>query len=337
MGVLLVNLGTPGEPTAKGIRRYLGEFLSDPRVIEMPPWLWQPILRGAILPFRPRKLVPRYRHIWLENGSPLLVYSRAQAVGLQAVLQARGVDARVALGMRYGEPSLASALDGLREQGCERILVVPMYPQYAASTTATAVDRVAKHVASYRDQPELRFVKRYPADGAYIDALVQRAETHWREHGKPERLLLSFHGLPQRCVDLGDPYYDDCARTLRALAGKLESTGVPCYMAFQSRFGAQKWLEPYTEPTLKQWAAQGVKSVDLMCPGFLADCLETLEEIDIEGRRAFLDAGGQQFRYIPCLNDSQGWIDGFASIVQRHLSGWVSHPSASAPGEPSFD
>jgi len=338
VGILLINLGTPDRPTAKSIRRYLSEFLSDRRVIELPPWLWQIILQGVILTVRPRKLAPRYESIWLDAGSPLLVYSQAQAAGLRQALAGKGIDAQVALGMRYGNPSVASAFDALRARGCGRILVVPMYPQYAASTTATAVDAVMAHAARLRDQPELRFIKRYYHDSAYIDALAGQVRHYWSEHGKPERLVLSFHGLPRRSIELGDPYRRDCMATAALLKQRLGEDGDRVYVAFQSRFGAQKWLEPYTEPTLRQWARQGITQVDVMCPGFLADCLETLEEIQMQCRDAFLAEGGRQFRYLPCLNDQPAWIDALAGLVMRHTRGWLDASHADQPARsPAFE
>ena len=323
LGVLLVNLGTPDEPTAASIRRYLGEFLSDPRVIEIPKWIWQIILRVFILTRRPSALAPRYKEIWLEQGSPLLVWSARQAQGVQAQLQSQGVNAKVVLGMRYGNPSIASAVDELRAAGCERILTVPMYPQYAASTTATAVDHVAAYAAKLRDQPELRFIKRFQDDPAYIEALAQQVRDSWSKHGKPQRLLLSFHGLPRRTVEQGDPYHRDCMDTVRLLKQALGPDGGLVHVSFQSRFGAERWLEPYTEPTLRQWAREGITHVDVMCPGFLADCLETMEEIQMQCRDAFLAEGGQQFRYLPCLNDDPIWAAGFARLIQKSLGGWV--------------
>ena len=323
LGVLLINLGTPDEPDAKSIRRYLAEFLSDPRVIEIPQFVWQIILRGFILTRRPQALAPRYQEIWLEGGSPLLVWSRAQANGVQKNLSAQGVDVRVELGMRYGNPSVAHAMNALRAAGCERILVVPMYPQYAASTTATAVDCVAKHAATLRNQPELRFIKRYHDEPGYIGALAAQLRQYWNTHGKPERLLLSFHGLPRRTIEQGDPYYRDCMETAVLLRKQLGDDAGRVHVSFQSRFGAEKWLEPYTEPTLRQWAKEGVKSVDVICPGFLADCLETQEEIQMQCRDAFLEDGGEQFRYLPCLNDDPAWCASFADLIKRHLSGWV--------------
>ena len=331
VGIVLINLGTPDAPEAGAIRRYLGEFLSDPRVIEIPQFLWQIILRAFILPFRPGKLAPRYKDIWLPEGAPLLVWSQAQADGLQATLHARGhTNVHVELGMRYGQPSLASAIDRLRAKGCQRILALPLYPQYAASTSATAFDKMAQHLARLRDQPEWRTVKRYHTDPAYIAALAHKVRAYWQEHGKPERLLLSFHGLPRRCAEQGDPYYRDCMETSLALKAQLSEEQVPVFVSFQSRFGAERWLEPYTEPLLREWAKQGVQRVDAMCPGFLADCLETLEEIQIECRDAFQQEGGQQLRYIACLNDDPQWITALSDLALRHLGGWLND-TASQP------
>mgnify|MGYP001378607986 CR=1 FL=1 len=322
-GVLFVNLGTPDAPTVPAIRRYLGEFLSDPRVIEIPQVAWQVILRLFILPRRPRALKPRYEGIWWRDGAPLLVASQQQVNGVQEELRRRGLQVHAALGMRYGNPSIASAMDALRDAGCERILVVPLYPQYAASTTATAVDKVGEYAARRRNQPELRFIKRYPDDPGYIASLVASIRRHWQEHGKPDRLLMSFHGIPKVTVEQGDPYHRDCMVTVRALKQALGEEGALLHHSFQSRFGAQEWLQPYTEPTLREWAKQGVRSVQVMCPGFLADCLETLEEIQVECREAFLKSGGERFTYIPCLNGDGEWVRALATIVERNLRGWI--------------
>lgn len=324
VGIVVMNLGTPDRPDAGSIRRYLKEFLSDPRVIEIPQPIWQLILRGAILPFRPGKLVEKYEMVWMPEGAPLLVYSQRQADGLQQRLDPTGTTVKVALAMRYGNPSVESAMDKLRAQGCERILVVPLYPQYAASTTATAVDAVTRYAAKMRNQPELRFIRSYCDHAAYIQPLAQSVKNYWKQHGKPERLLLSFHGLPRRCVEKGDPYYRECMLTTAALRQALDDCGVPVEAAFQSRFGAERWLEPYTEPLLRKWAKEGVKNVQVLCPGFLADCLETLEEIKLMCRDAFLEEGGEQFAYIPCLNDDTQWIDGLEQLVREHAAGWLS-------------
>lgn len=319
-GVLLLNLGTPDAPTPAAIRRYLAEFLSDPRVIELPSWLWKPVLHGAILTRRPARLAPRYASIWMEGGSPLLVYTRRQAQAVQSGLAAKGLDAEVAVGMRYGQPSVQQALQALKDAGCERILCVPLYPQYAASTTATAVDQVARVAAQMRDQPELSFIKRFHLDEGYIGAMASAIRQRWRADGEPERLLLSFHGLPRACIERGDPYYRDCLQTAQALAEALALPAERCVVSFQSRFGPAKWLEPDTEGTLKAWGKAGVASVDVVCPGFTSDCLETLEEIAMEGREAFLQAGGRQFRYLPVMNDAPAWLAALTDLIAGRLA-----------------
>lgn len=328
LGIVLINLGTPDAPTGPAIRRYLTEFLSDPRVIEIPQFIWQPLLRTVVLARRPAKLAPRYQSIWLKEGSPLLVWSQAQVDGVQQRLDAMGVSARVLLGMRYGKPSIKSAMDTLHEAGCERILVLPLYPQYAASTTATAVDKVAEYAARRRNQPELRFVKRYHDDQGYIDALAQSVTRFWAQNGVPDYLLLSFHSLPRNTVESGDPYYRDCMETAALLRERLGADGRRIQVSFQSRFGAQKWLDPFTEPTLREWGRQGIERVDVMCPGFLADCLETLEEIQVECRDAFLEEGGKQFNYIPCLNGDEQWLDALTQLTLRNLCGWTGQETA---------
>jgi len=323
VGVLLVNLGTPDSPEPAAIRRYLAEFLSDPRVIEIPGLIWKPILHGVVLPRRSTRIAPRYASIWMDGGSPLRVYSCRQAEGVQALLTERGLPVRVALAMRYGRPSLAKALDDLRGQGCERILTLPLYPQYSASTTATVVDAMGRLVQRLRDQPELRFVKRFHTDPGYVGALAAGIRAYWQRHGEPDRLLMSFHGLPRRCVDLGDPYARDCSETAQALADRLGLSQDRYAVTFQSRFGAARWLEPYTEPTLRELARSGVGRVDVACPGFVSDSLETLEEIDQMGRAAFMAEGGERFRYIPALNDNPLWVAALADLVERHVQGWT--------------
>lgn len=322
LGILLVNLGTPATTEPRDIRKYLAQFLSDPRVIEIPRYLWLPILHGLVLVRRPRRLQPRYESIWMEGGSPLLVYSQRQAEGVEQTLRARGVQARVRLAMRYGEPSIPQGITALREQGCERILCLPLYPQFSASTTATVFDAVARHLAKLRDQPEMRFLKRFHLHPGYLDALTQKISTYWDHHGRPQKLVMSFHGLPRASVELGDPYYRDCLQTAHAVRDRLGLAAQDIEVTFQSRFGAARWLEPYTEPTLKVLAAQGITEVDVVCPGFVADCLETLEEISQECRDAFLAAGGRQLRYIPALNDDPLWIAGLTDMIDNHLQGW---------------
>ena len=326
VGVILVNLGTPDEPTASAIRRYLREFLSDPRVIEIPKLLWWPILNGPILMARPRKLVPRYKSVWMEGGSPLMVYTQRQTEGLRQVFAQRGLSVEVETGMRYGKPSIKDAMLRLRDRGCEHLLVVPLYPQYASSTTATVVDEVARVAGHMRNQPALRFIKRFHTDPSFIGPLGDKIAAYWQQHGKPQKLVMSFHGLPRQCVELGDHYCRDCYETARALANYLGLSDDDYQVTFQSRFGPAKWLEPYTEPTLKRLAEQGVTEIDVVCPGFLADCLETLEEIQVEVCEAFMHAGGKRFRYIAALNDDQAWISALADMVLQQLQGWPIEP-----------
>ena len=326
VGVILVNLGTPDEPTAPAIRKYLREFLSDPRVIEIPKLLWWPILNGPILMARPRKLVPRYKSVWMEGGSPLMVYTQRQTEGLRKLFAQRGLAVEVETGMRYGEPSIKNAMLRLRERGCEHLLVVPLYPQYASSTTATVVDEVTRVASHMRDQPALRFIKRFHTDPAFIHPLGDKIAAFWQQHGKPQKLVMSFHGLPRQCVDIGDPYCRDCYETARALAQYLGLSDDAYQVTFQSRFGPAKWLEPYTEPTLQKLAQQGVTEIDVVCPGFLADCLETLEEIQVEVCETFMHAGGKRFRYIPALNDDQAWVNSLGDMVLSHLQGWPIEP-----------
>jgi len=326
VGVILVNLGTPDEPTAPAIRRYLREFLSDPRVIEIPKLLWWPILNGPILMARPRKLAPRYQSVWMEGGSPLMVYTQRQTQGLRQLFAERGLAIEVETGMRYGQPSIKDAMLRLRDRGCEHLLVVPLYPQYASSTTATVVDEVARVASHMRNQPALRFIKRFHTNPAFIRPLGDKIAAFWQQHGKPQKLVMSFHGLPRQCVDLGDPYCRDCYETARALAQYLGLPDDAYQVTFQSRFGPAKWLEPYTEPTLQKLAQQGVTEVDVVCPGFLADCLETLEEIQVEVCETFMHAGGKRFRYIPALNDDAAWVKALGDMVLTQLQGWSIEP-----------
>lgn len=319
--VLLVNLGTPDAPTAAALRRYLAEFLSDPRVVEIPALVWKPLLHGIILNVRPAKSAAKYASIWTPQGSPLAHWTQRQAQELQQRLQAEGLIVRHA--MRYGNPSVASVLDQLKTEGATRVLVLPLYPQYAAATTASAIDAVMNWSAGQRRMPEWRFVNRYHDDPGFIDALAQRVQAHWAQQGRSPHLLMSFHGVPERSLHLGDPYHCECHKTARLLRERLGMAPSEVSVTFQSRFGKAKWLEPYTEPSLIALAQRGVERVDVMCPGFSADCLETLEEIAQEAQEAFLDAGGKAFHYIPCLNDDAAWIDALASLARRHLQGWL--------------
>ncbi len=326
--VLLCNLGTPDAPTPVAVRRYLAEFLSDHRVVEIPRLLWWLILHGIILRVRPAKSAAKYASIWSQEGSPLKVWTEKQARLLQGWLAQRGHQVTVRYAMRYGSPSIASQLDALKAEGVTRVLILPAYPQYSGTTTASVFDAVYGWAAQVRAIPELRFVNRYHDDAGYIDALATRIAAYWRSHGKPDQLVMSFHGVPARTLQLGDPYHCECHKTARLLAGKLGLSKEQYQLTFQSRFGKAKWLEPYTEPTLIGLAKAGVKRVDVVCPGFTSDCLETLEEIAQEGQQAYLMAGGQAFHYIPCLNDSHEWITALCHLTQQHLAGW---PTQQAP------
>ena len=320
--VLLVNLGTPDAPTPAALRRYLAEFLWDPRVVEIPRALWWLILNGVILRTRPAKSAAKYASIWTDQGSPLLRWSARQAELLQAELTQRGHAVLVRHAMRYGSPSLPSVLAGLQADGATRVLVLPLYPQYAAATTASTFDAVAGWAQRSRRMPELRFVNRYHDNPGYIAALAGSVREHWARQGRGQKLVMSFHGVPARSLTLGDPYHCECHKTARLLAEAL-GIGPDAYIVtFQSRLGRAKWLEPYTEPTVKLLAEQGVKRIDAICPGFAADNLETLEEIAMEAKEAFIHAGGERFDFIDCLNDRPDWIGALADLSLQHLQGW---------------
>lgn len=316
-GVLLVNLGSPAAPTAAAVRCYLKQFLSDRRVVDLPPLLWQPILRAVVLTTRPRRSARLYRSVWTAEGAPLVVNTRRQAAGLATRLAGQGV--AVAFAMSYGAPSLADGLAQL--SGCERVLVLPMFPQHSASTQGAVFDALAAALRPAMRLPTLGFVADFHDHPGYIGALAASVRAHWAAHGRGERLLMSFHGLPQRNVDRGDPYAGQCARTARLLAEALRLDGDQWQLAYQSRFGKARWLEPATDATLRAWGGQGLARVDVICPGFVADCLETLEEIAIGGRRVFQAAGGGRFQYIASLNDSPAWLDALTDLVRAQLSG----------------
>jgi ferrochelatase len=317
-GLLLVNLGTPTAPTAAAVRRYLGEFLHDYRVVDTSRWLWCPLLHFAILPLRAGKVARAYASIWSQRGSPLLANSRDLAAGLQAQLP----EFQVRLAMRYGEPSIPAMLRELQAQGLQRLLVLPLYPQYSASTTASVFDAVTAELAGWRRIPELRLINDYHADEAWLDALEASVRTHWDLHGRGEKLLLSYHGLPQRFVTAGDPYAQQCAAGAQALAQRLRLQPDAWRLSYQSRFGREPWLAPNTDETLAGWAQQGVRAVDVLCPGFAADCLETLEEVAMRSAAHFRAHGGQALRYIPALNGTSAHVAALAALVRRHAQGW---------------
>jgi ferrochelatase len=330
-GVLLTNLGTPDAPTTEALRRYLREFLSDPRVIELPRWKWSIILNLFVLPTRPRRSAEAYRRIWTDEGSPILLTSRAQAAGIAERLQARFESPiHVALGMRYGQPSIPSALDELRSKGCRRVLLLPLYPQYAGATTASTFDAVTDALQELRWIPELRTIHHYHDDAAYIEALAASVREVWDKEGPAKRLLMSFHGIPKRYFLAGDPYYCHCQKTARLLAEALDLEPDQWLVSFQSRFGREEWIQPYTDETLENWGKEGLESVDVICPGFSADCLETIDEIDLENREEFEHAGGGRFRYLPALNDRADHLDALAVLIARNLGGWAGHWDADA-------
>ena len=323
-GVLLTNLGTPDAPTTSAMRRYLAEFLSDPRVIEVPRPIWWLILHGIILRVRPRRSAGLYRKIWKENGSPILDISNRQAAGIRKNLEGHTTGPiHVELAMRYGNPSIRAGLEKLRQVNARRILVFPLYPQYCAATTASTFDAVTDVLKTWRWLPEIRMINHYHDDPGYIDALADSIREHWQREGKAEKLLFSFHGIPKDYFEAGDPYSCECQKTVRLVVERLGLGEDEWAQTFQSRFGPSEWLQPYTDVTLKELGSKGVKSVAVICPGFSADCLETLEEINMLSRTFFIDAGGERFSYIPALNDRPAHITTLSDIIVRHCQGWV--------------
>jgi ferrochelatase len=319
VAVLLANLGTPDAPTARAVRRYLAQFLHDHRVVELSRWLWCPLLHGVILPLRSGKVAHKYAAIWRPDGSPLLALSRLLAARVASALP----EAEVVLAMRYGAPAIPDALRELAARGIERVLVLPLYPQYSASTSASVFDAVTRELAGWRRVPALRFVADYHLDAGWLDALAASVRAHWAAHGRGERLLMSFHGLPEVMVRRGDPYARQCEAGARALAARLGLADDAWQLTYQSRFGRQQWLQPATSATLAALGAAGVKRVDVVCPGFAVDCLETLEEISIENAAVFTGAGGEALRYVPALNDAPAHAEALAAIARRELQGWL--------------
>lgn len=331
LGVLITNLGTPEAPTPAALRKYLAQFLSDRRVVEIPRPLWWLILHGIILRTRPSKSAKLYESIWTKRGSPLRWHTEDQLAAVRTSLNTRLGNAAARLefryAMRYGEPSIERAMDELRAAGANRILVLPLYPQYAASTVGSTFDAVAAVFSRARWLPELQFVAGYADDEAYIDACAARIKAHWQDSGRGDKLMLSYHGLPRFHLEKGDPYHCQCHKTSRLIARKLGLKQDEVITTFQSRFGRAEWLKPYTDETLKLLPGKGVKKVDVFCPGFAADCLETLEEIAGENRDYFLEAGGQEYHYIPALNSEPGHIDALAGIIERRLQPWLAAPA----------
>ncbi|MCC4831123.1 ferrochelatase [Shewanella sp. 10N.7] len=318
-GVLLMNLGTPDEPTPSAVRRYLAEFLADPRVVEIPKLVWMCILHGIILRVRPAKSAALYKEVWTEDGSPLMDISLKQQSKLAKLFADNDVDASVHLSMRYGNPSTPSVLQKMHKDGIDRIVVLPLYPQYAAPTTASAFDAIAKELCKWRYIPALHFINTYHDDPTFIDALAESIQADFDQNGKPEKLVLSYHGMPERNLHLGDPYYCFCVKTTRLVVEKLGLDEKEYVMTFQSRFGKAKWLQPYTDATMEALPKEGVNDIAVVCPAFSADCLETLEEIKGENREVFEQAGGKKFRYIECLNDNDAHINMMANLVKPYL------------------
>ena len=324
IGVLLVNLGTPEAATPSAVRAYLKEFLSDPRVVEIPRMLWLPFLHGFVLNTRSRDSARRYAQVWMNEGSPLRVHTQRQATLLHGYLGERlRVPLVVGYAMRYGHPSIAERLSAMKAEHCDRILLVPLYPQYSSSATATVVDAAAACLSGMRNQPALRTVRSFHDHPGYIEALAQNVRDYWMRHHRPEVLVMSFHGVPRMSLDKGDPYHCECQKTGRLLAAALALKPEQYRIAFQSRFGRARWLTPYTAEVLKELGTQHLRRVDVVCPGFVSDCLETLEEIAMDGKTVFLEAGGGEFNQIPCLNERQDWIHALTDLVLENLQGWT--------------
>lgn len=334
IGVIITNLGTPNAPTASALRPYLRQFLSDTRVVEASRFIWWPILNFIILPLRPKRSAKAYKEVWTDEGSPLAVHTKAQYAALQLELKKHyGDNVIVDWAMRYGQPSISQAIDKMMAAGVRKLLVLPLYPQYSATTTASTFDAVAEDFTKRRWLPELRFVTSYCDNANYIQALADSIKNHWQEHDKPQKLVFSFHGVPLEYLHKGDPYHCECLKTARLVAECL-NIGVDDYtVSFQSRFGPKTWLQPYTSEVLKALPENGVKSVQVICPGFSADCLETIEEIDIENRGYFMEAGGETFSYIPALNSSQTHINMLSALVKHHTAGWLPIDSSSTDSD----
>lgn len=331
IGILLVNLGTPEAPTAPAVRAYLREFLSDAHVVEIPRALWWPILHLFILRTRPRRSAERYAQIWTKDGSPLKVHTQRQALLLRGYLGERiKYPMVVDYAMRYGKPSIEERLDELKSQNCDRVVLLPLYPQYSASTTGTVHAAALRHFARMRNIPAVRTVRHFHDHPGYINAIAQAVRDYWVHNGRPDRLVMSFHGVPRFTLERGDPYHCESQKTARLIAEALALRPEQFRIAFQSRFGRAEWLRPYTADVLVELGKQRTERVDVICPGFVSDCLETLEEIAIEGKTAFLQAGGREFHYIPCLNERHDWIQTLSDIVLKQLLGWTAGPAADA-------
>lgn len=327
IGILVTNLGTPDAPEKPALRRYLKEFLSDPRVVEVPRLLWWLILNGIILNVRPARSAAAYQTVWTDEGSPLLIHTRNQCEGLATRLKQRhGHAIAVEFAMRYGTPSIAEGIEALVRRGARQLMVLPLYPQYSGPTGGSTFDAVAADFSQRRWLPDFQFVASYHDEPGYIRALADSIRRHWDEQGRADKLLFSYHGEPRRYLDEGDPYHCQCLKTSRLVAAELGLTEDAYLSSFQSRFGREEWLRPYTDETLMDLAANGTRSVQVVCPGFSADCLETLEEIGVENRDYFLDAGGERYEYIPCLNDGDAHLDFLVELIEERIAPWLSDP-----------
>lgn len=324
-GVLLVNLGTPEAASTGAVRRYLGEFLHDHRVVELTRWLWCWILHGVVLRIRPKRSAAAYAKIWGDSGSPLMAHTKEMSAQLATLLTTENRESvHVAMAMRYGEPSVHSVMTHLANEGISRLVVLPLYPQFSCSTSASVFDAVNDVLKSWRNLPSTHLIRDYHCHHGYLDALTQSVHEHWAKHPRGEKLIMSFHGTPQRYADQGDPYYEQCHATAKALADRLALNPDEWMLTFQSRFGKAPWLTPYTDKTLEALPASGTKSVDIICPGFAADCLETLEEIAEENAEIFEEAGGNGFSYIPCLNARQDHIKALSEVIRQDVPGWFA-------------
>lgn len=324
VGVLLVNLGTPDAPSPKALRVYLRQFLSDPRIIELPKILWQILLNFVILPTRPYRIAKLYSRIWTKEGSPLLVITMAQAAKLRAQLALTfGTPHHVEVGMRIGNPSIKSALEKLKERGCTRVIILPLFGQYSSTTVGSAMDAVFDELKTWRWVPEIRTINQFHDHPGYIKSLANNVRTYWEKHGRAEKLLMSFHGMPMRYVLAGDPYHCHCHKTGRLLAEELGIAEDQYQVSFQSQFGKEEWIKPATDATLKDWANAGLASVDVICPGFIADCLETLEEIEEENKGIFLSNGGKKYHYIPAVNDGAEFISALVNLIEENSGSWL--------------
>ena len=321
-GVLITNLGTPDAPNAKSLKIYLNQFLSDPRVIEIPKIIWQIILKLIILQIRPRKSAANYKKIWTDKGSPLLDISQRQLEGVKKIISDKYPNVEFALGMRYGNPSIEKALKGLQEKQVRRLLVLPLYPQYCAATTASTFDEVTNTLQKWRWIPELRFINQYFEEEKYIETLASSIEDFWRTNGKPQKIIFSYHGIPKRYLINGDPYHCFCLKTTRLVKEKMRLSDDQITTTFQSRFGREEWLQPYTSETLKELPAKGIKDIHIISPGFSSDCLETLEELEEENREYFIESGGEKYKYIPCLNDNKKHLDFISDLIIKNTLGW---------------